>query len=102
MTNFDNFYLELLDYFKDIDKTLVIDSAQYRNIKDYSILKGKVIVIRTSIKTCYERVLDRWKKNRDNNYTEEEYQKYATRKRDMFDWYNNLNTFLEKINNFND
>lgn len=56
-TNFDDFYLKVLEYFKDSNKTLVIDSAQYRNIKDYSILKGQVIVMRTSIETCYERTL---------------------------------------------
>ena len=59
ITDFDNCYLKILDYFKNSDKTIVIDSAQYRNIKDYSILKGKLIVMRTSINTCYERVLFR-------------------------------------------
>ncbi len=59
--DFDNCYLEILNYYKNSDKTIVIDSAQYRNIKDCSILKGEVIVMRTSIDTCYERVLNRWK-----------------------------------------
>ena len=73
-TNFDEFYLKVLDYFKNGNKTIVIDSAQYRNIKDHSILKGQIIVMRTSIETCYERVLNRWK-NANQNYTEEEFQK---------------------------
>lgn len=97
ITNFDEFYLKLLDYFKDSDKTIVIDSAQYRNIKDYKILKGKIIVMRKSIDTCYERVLKRWK-NTKKNYTDEEYNKYAERKKGMFKWYKSLNNFLENIN----
>ena len=42
--NFDEFYLKILDYFKGSNKKIVIDSAQYRNIKDYSILKGQLII----------------------------------------------------------
>lgn len=96
ITNFDDFYIKVLDYFKDRNKTIVIDSAQYRNIKDYSILKGKIIVMRTSINTCYERVLNRWK-SITKNYTEEEFKKYAERKKGMFSWYKGLNRFLEEI-----
>ena len=33
---FDLLLSEILEYFKDTDKILVIDSAQYRNIKDYN------------------------------------------------------------------
>lgn len=97
ITNFDDFYIKVLDYFKDSDKTIVIDSAQYRNIKDSSILKGQAIVMRTSIETCYERVLNRWKNIMKNNYTEEEYHKYSEKKKGMFDWYNSLNRFLEEV-----
>ena len=92
-TNFDEFYIKTLEYFNDTSKTVVIDSAQYRNIKDCSILKGKIIVMRTSIETCYERVLNRWKSNM-KTYTKEEYKKYATRKSGMFKWYKGLNKFL--------
>lgn len=96
ITNFDECYLKILDYFKDSTKTIVIDSAQYRNIKDYSILKGELIVMRTSINTCYERVLSRWK-NIMKDYSEEEYTKYAERKKGMFKWYKGINKFLENI-----
>lgn len=96
ITNFDECYLKILDYFKDSTKIIVIDSAQYRNIKDYSILKGELIVMRTSINTCYERVLSRWKSIM-KEYTEEEYTKYAERKKGMFKWYKGINKFLEKV-----
>ena len=96
LANFDEFYLKVLDYFKNCDKTIVIDSAQYRNIKDYSILKGQIIVMRASVETCYERVLKRWKNN-SKNYTEEEFRKYADKKLGMFQWYHSLNAFLKNI-----
>lgn len=95
-SNFEDFYNTTLDYFKDRNKTVVFDSAQYRNIKDYSVLKGNLIVMRTSIETCYERTLNRWKSK--NKYNEEEYQKFANRKIGMFEWYHSLNRFLESVN----
>ncbi len=96
ITNFDECYLKILTYYKDTNKTIVIDSAQYRNIKDYSILKGEIIVIRTSIETCYKRCLDRWKYiNKD--FSNEEYQKYISKKMKVFDWYKSLNKFINKI-----
>lgn len=95
-SNFEDFYNTTLDYFKDRNKTVVIDSAQYRNIKNYSVLKGNLIVMRTSIETCYERTLNRWKSK--NKYNEEEYQKFANRKIGMFEWYHSLNRFLESVN----
>ena len=85
---------------KDTDKTIVIDSAQYRNIKDYSILKGEIIVIRTSIDNCYKRVLDRWK-SINKNYNQEEYVKYAERKKGMFKWYKSINKFIETVEKYN-
>lgn len=95
-SNFEDFYNITLTYFKNREKIIVIDSAQYRNIKNYTILKGKIIVMRTSVNTCYERVLNRWK-NIKKEYTKEEFQKYKERKKDMFKWYHSLNTFLENI-----
>ena len=99
ITDFDNCYLKILDFFKDSDKTIVIDSAQYRNIKDYSILKGRLVVIRTSIDKCYRRTLNRWK-NINNDYTEEEFNKYAERKKGLFKWYRGINRFLENIDKY--
>ncbi len=96
INDFDNCYLQILDYFKNRNKTIVIDSAQYRNIKDYSILKGQVIVMRTSIKTCYDRCLSRWKET-TKDYTEEEFNKYANRKSAMFKWYESLNKFILEL-----
>ncbi len=96
INDFDNCYEKILDYFEDRDKIIVIDSAQYRNMKDYSLLKGKVIVMRTSVEKCYERCLDRWKVMM-GNYQVEDYQKYANKKLGMFNWYYSLNEFLKRV-----
>lgn len=96
ITNFDDFYIKLLEYFKDSDKTIVIDSAQYRNIKDYSLLKGKIIVVRTCINTCYKRCIERWK-SINKGYAEEKLEKYSNRKLGMYEWYKGINRFLEEV-----
>ena len=44
-------------------KIIVIDSAQFRNVKDINILKGTVIVMRTSVDKCYNRCIERYKIN---------------------------------------
>lgn len=88
-----------MNYFSNIGKTIVIDSAQFRNIKDYSILKGKIIVMRTYIDTCYNRCINRWK-DITVNYTNEELEKYSNKKLGMYSWYKSLNKFLENINNY--
>ena len=53
--------------------------------------------MRTSVETCYERALNRYKNIMKDNYNEEDFQKYANRKKGMFSWYKGLNKFLEKI-----
>ena len=96
-TNFDECYLYMLDCLKDIDKTIVIDSAQYRNVKNLDILKGKIIVVRTSIETCYQRCVNRYKE-RNPDATLEELEKYNNKKKALFEWYRGINSFLEKLN----
>ena len=97
ITDFDNCYKEILNYFKDTSKTIVIDSAQFRNIKDYSILKGKVIIMRTCIDTCFERCLKRYEL-RNENATKEDKEKFANKKLGMYKWYKSLNTFIINVN----
>lgn len=96
INDFDYFYKTIIDYFKDSNKTLVIDSAQYRNIKDYLVLKGTVIILRTSANTCYERCINRWKNNH-KNYSNEELTKFMKKKKGIYSWYKYLNNFIEKV-----
>lgn len=94
--DFDLIYNEILNYFNRYNRTIVIDYAQYRNMKDVSMLKGKIIVMRTCINTCYERCITRWK-NQRINYTSEELARYSNKKLGMYSWYKSLNKFIESI-----
>lgn len=96
--DFDLCYQEVLEYFKDCGKTIVIDSALFKAMKDVTKLKGKLIVMRTSVNTCYERCLERYKKN-NVNYDEEDFNKYSERKKYIYKWYLELNEFLRKVEN---
>lgn len=96
--NFDLIYQDILDYCEDIDKTIVIDCAVFHCIKDVNLLKGTVIIMRTSINNCYRRCIERFKKN-NPRYTEEELNDYIKRKKKIFIWYKYSNEFIEKIDN---
>ena len=93
--NFDLIYKEIIDFCSKYNKTIVIDCAQFHCIKDISILKGTLIVIRTCIDNCYNRAIERFKNN--NKYTEEELQNYMKRKKAVYKWYKYTNEFLERI-----
>lgn len=98
--DFDMIYDEILDYCKNIGKTIVIDCAVFHTIKDIRKLKGTIIVIRTSIDTCYNRAISRWIDNHKQNnwdYTEDELIKYKERKKKIYDWYKFSNEFIKKI-----
>jgi len=94
--DFDLIYSEILEFCKDLDKTIVIDCATFHCIKDVSLLKGKIIILRTSINTCYERCIERFKKN-NPNYTKNELSDYAERKKKIFIWYKYSNDFILKV-----
>lgn len=93
---FDRIYLDIVNYYKDSGKTLIIDSALFRLIKDEQILVGNVIVVRTCINTCFERCLNRYKENHPNA-TFEEIATYSNKKRRIYTWYHNLNRFIDRI-----
>ena len=96
--DFDLIYKEILDYCSKYNKTIVIDCAQFHCIKDVSLLKGKIIVIRTCIDNCYNRTIERYK-TINSNYSQEELEKYKEKKKSLFKWYKYTNLFIEKIDN---
>jgi ASC-1-like (ASCH) protein/dephospho-CoA kinase len=102
--DFDMIYNEIINYCKNINKTIVIDCAQFHCCNDISILKGKIIIIRTDIDTCYNRVISRWiESHKVNNldYTEDELSAYKERKKGIFKWYKYSNEFIRKIDCLN-
>ena len=94
--DFDLIYNEILNYCKDLNKTIVIDCAQFHCIRDIKLLKGKLIVIRTCINNCYNRAIERYKKN-NPDCSDEELEKFKEKKKALFVWYKESNQFLEKI-----
>jgi len=97
--DFDYIYNEIIDYFKDRGKTIVIDSAQFRNLEKLDNLKGTIIIMRTPIDTCYNRCIERYKRNYPNA-TDEEIDKYKEKKKSMYKWYDFLNEFIKRVDEF--
>lgn len=97
--DFDLIYKDILNYCSETDKTIVIDCAQFHCIKDISLLKGTIIVLRTSIDNCYSRTIERYKII-NNDYTKEEMKEYKDRKKAIYRWYKYSNKFLEQIDEF--
>ncbi len=94
--DFDLIYSEILNYCKDKNKTIVIDCAQFHCIKNINVLKGKMIIIRTDIDTCYKRCIERFKLN-NPNATAEEIEKFSEKKKPLYKWYKYSNEFIRKI-----
>lgn len=97
--DFDLIYKDILDYFKDYAKTIVIDSTNFRDIKDMSILKGTVIVMRTSVDECFQKCVNRWCKN-NPCATDEDVKNYEDKKKEIYEWYHALNDFIIKIEEY--
>lgn len=94
--NFDKVYCTILDYMKNIDKTIIIDSALFRYISDIGLLRGKVIVMRTCVDTCFNRCVDRYK-NTHKDISSEDLEKYKNKKIGMYSWYHYINEFIYKL-----
>lgn len=94
--DFDLIYKEILNYCMKYDNVIVIDCAQFHCIKDISLLKGKIIIIRTCIDNCYSRTIERYKTIK-KDYTDEELKKYMERKKSIYKWYKYSNLFIKKI-----
>ena len=94
--NFDTLYNDILEYYKDKNKFIIIDCATFHLMKNVKNIKGDIIVLRTCINTCYNRCIERYKKIKPNA-TFEEISEYASRKKAMYTWYHGTNSFLDKL-----
>lgn len=94
--NFDELYENIINYYKDKNKMIIIDSAQFRNMKNVKLLKGDIIIIRTCINTCYQRCINRYKENK-KNATFAEITAYSAKKKKIYDWYHALNSFIDRV-----
>lgn len=94
---FDLCYDGIIDCFRNTDKLLIIDSAQFRNMRDLSKLRGEVIVIRTCADTCYKRCIERFNKRYPNASFEEKNNYLLRKKGIIYDWYPKLNDFILQL-----
>ncbi|MCR5349975.1 MAG: ATP-binding protein [Acholeplasmatales bacterium] len=85
----------IIDNKQDDGKTLVIDSGQFRHLKRYDLLKGKLIVMRTSVKESIKRACERFEK-RYPNATEAEKESHRIKKYTAYELYKKFNTVIIK------
>ncbi len=85
----------IMDNRYKIDKTLVIDSGQFRHLKNFELLKGKLIILRTSVKESVRRACERFL-NKYPNATPEEIEAHAFKKYTAFEMYKKFNTLIIK------
>ena len=96
--NYDSFSYNLYQLTGEIEPDIKVIRNDEMTVKEIKLLKGKIIIIRTSIEECYKRVVNRWKEI-SKNYNEEELTRYQNRKLGMYEWYKSLNKFLENVDN---
>lgn len=85
----------ILNEKRDDNKTLVIDSGQFRHLTKYELLKGKLIIIRTSIKESISRAFIRFD-NKYPNATEEEKEIHKMKKYTAYELHKKFNTLIIK------
>ncbi len=95
--NFTKIYQSIISYFSSSEKTIVLDGTQLRFIEDASLIKGEVIVLRPSLKTCLNRSVARFK-NEHPNATRDEVEAYKNRRNQILHRLNPLlNNLLTRI-----
>ena len=94
--DFDLIYQEIINYCSKYNKTIVIDCAQFHCVKDINILKGTIVIVRTSINNCYKRCIKRYKMLYPK-YTKNELNTYKEKKKSIYKWYKYSNEFIKKI-----
>ena len=77
------------------EKALIIDSGQYRHLKNYDLLKGKLIIIRTSVTESINRACIRFLKTH-NNPTEKDIELHKIKKYTAYELYKKFNTLIIK------
>ena len=95
--NFTKIYQSIISYFSSSERTIVLDGTQLRFIEDASLIKGEVIVLRPSLKTCLNRSVERFK-NEHPNATRDEIETYKDRRSQILHRLNPLlNNLLNRI-----
>lgn len=94
--NFDKIYLDILKFYQNETKLLIITSESFRYMKNLKNLKGEIIILRTCINKCFDNCL----KNYQNKYKKasfEELSSYCHKMKQIYTNYHYLNNFINKI-----
>ena len=94
--DFDLIYKEIVDYARKYKKIIVIDCAQFHEVKDIKTLMGQLVILRTSIDKCYKRTINRYKKIYPE-YSDMELEEYKKKKKALYAWYKQTNKFIKKM-----
>lgn len=86
----------IMDNRHKTDKTIVLDSGQIRHLKDYSLLRGRVIIIRTSVNESIKRACNRFIAKYPNASLEEIFE-HKTRKYTEYELYKKFNTLILRL-----
>ncbi len=70
-TNFDILYQDTINYFEITRKMIIIESNYFQNIKEISLLKGDIIILRTCEDTCYNRWINHLQQEHPNDSFED-------------------------------
>jgi len=93
--HFDDVLKIIINNIKDVDKTVVIDSGQFRHLKKYELLKGKLIIIRTSITESINRAIKRFDMKYPNA-SEFEVEEHKMKKYTAYELHKKFNTLIIK------
>ena len=74
----------------------MIVSNQFYCCQNIDVIKGKVIVLRDSIDTCYQKMISDWIEHHDN-YSDLELSEYKEKAKTIYSWYTKVNEFIKKI-----
>lgn len=94
--DFDTFYQGIIDCFFDDGKYLIIDSSLFYYMKDLSLLKGDIIILRTCVNNCYHHCI--WKfQNQFPEASFEELLEYQNDHKKIYKEYHSINQLIDRI-----
>lgn len=101
-SNFSTIYSEIINYLHKFNKIIVLEGTQFRFLQDLTLLKGELICLRPSIKTCILQSIIRYKEN-NPNLTDDDLNKYISKRTKQLQILNPLlNIFLSNVDKISD
>lgn len=93
---FDTFYQGVIDCFFNDGKYLIIDSSLFCYMKDLSLLKGDIIILRTCVNNCYHRCIQKFQ-TQFSEASFEELSEYQNDCKKIYKEYHSINQLIDRI-----